>query len=296
MNPDWINIAAAFLSTSTPLFLVVLGLMMQEKVGVLNIGVVGLITLGALTAFTTTSDTNSYLLGYTTAALLTAIISAGFAFFVVVMMVNPYLAGFGLWVLGIGLSALLSAPYLTQTLPPMPFANESPIWQDPMVFISLLLILTAHFVFQHTRMGLIMRAIGHSAKAAHILGHEVLVTRFIVTIIGGLLCGLGGAHLALTHPLGGAPSWQEISSNTTIWLTLGLSFVAGWRFLRIVPAVLCTNLLILGVPIFFTPWFSIDLGLWVKVGPLIVLFVILCATGLAHKWPDRPKDLGRGKI
>lgn len=238
------TIAAIVLSmtkAATPLTFAALGELVTEKSGVLNLGVEGMMLVGALGAFITTIATGSAILGILAAILLGAAMAALFALLTLKLMTNQVATGLALTIFGVGLSAFLGRNTTGLTLVPLPSVNLGPLsaipligpivfGEDPLVYVSLALAAAVWWFLYKARPGLILRAVGESPSAAHAIGYPVLLIRFAAVIFGGACCGLGGAYLSLVY----TPMWVEGMSAGRGWIALALVVFSTWRPGRVV--------------------------------------------------------------
>lgn len=228
MSGNWDLLAAAgaaALTAATPLLLAALGELVAERAGVLDLGVEGLMLVGALAGFATTLATGSPGLGVLAAALAGAALAAPFALLVVTLPASQVAAGLGLALLGAGLSAVAGRSLVGIPLPPLPVVAGL----DPLVWLGLALVPLAEFLLIRTRWGLILRAVGENPEAAHALGYPVQGIRWAATLVGGGLGGVGGAYLSLAY----TPMWAENITAGRGWIAIALVVFAGWRPWRV---------------------------------------------------------------
>lgn len=228
MSAGWESVAAvtaAALTAATPLLLAALGELIAERAGVLDLGVEGLMLVGALAGFAVTLATGSPSLGVLAAAVAGAALAAPFALLVVTLPGNQVAAGLALALLGAGLSAVAGRGLVGIPLPPLPAV----MGLDPLVWLGLGLVPALHFVFSYTRMGLVLRAVGENPDSAHALGYPVRSIRWAATLAGGALGGVGGAYLSLAY----TPMWTENISAGRGWIAIALVVFAGWQPWRV---------------------------------------------------------------
>src|SRR5271155_2459279 len=202
---------------STPMLYAALGELVTEKSGVLNLGIEGMMLVGAVVGFAVTSITGSAILGVAAAALSGAAVSAIFAVLTLFLLANQVACGLALTIFGIGLSALIGRPFIGRPLERIPQLNipglsDIPVigplifGQDALVYISVAMAIAVHWFLNRTRRGLIVRAVGENHDAAHALGYSVVGIRFLAVIFGGAMSGIGGGYLSLAYH---TPPWAE---------------------------------------------------------------------------------------
>ena len=235
-----INLLAAGIRSGTPLLFATIGEIFAERSGVLNLGVEGMMLMGAMSAYGVSHATGNPWLG-----LLVGIIVGGFmallhAFMTVTLRADQVVSGLALTFLGMGLSAVLGAPLVevrnAPKLPafPIPGLSQIPVVgpilfdHNIIVYIGFLLIPVAWFYIYRTRPGLNLRAVGEYPAAADTLGINVTRLRYYYVILGGMLAGLGGAALSLAI----TPLWIEGMTAGQGWIAVGLVIFAGWDPLR----------------------------------------------------------------
>ena len=228
---------ASLMMASTPILLAAIGELVVEKSGVLNLGVEGMMILGAIAGFITAVEAGSPALGFMAAAVASAILALLFGFLTQVLLSNQVATGLALTLFGLGLSSLMGQEYTGIRPPNSPRlqildsdAAFAPILnQHPMIYLSLFLVVVVWWYFRRTRSGLILRAVGESHEAAHALGYSVLGTRFAAIAFGGACAGLGGAFLSLVI----VPQWTEGMTAGRGWIALAIVVFASWRAGRV---------------------------------------------------------------
>lgn len=239
-----LSIIMSIVSSASPLLLAALGELVCESAGVLNLGLEGLMLIGAVTGFMVSFATGSTVLGALAAPVAGALAAALFAVLTLKLLANQVATGLALALFGTGLSALLGASFVGHTVARLPALfpatlSADPSWRvlfgyDALVYMSLALVpLTAQFL-RHTRMGLIMRAVGENDEAAHALGYDVVLTRFLATLYGGALAGLAGAYFSLCL----TPMWAERLTAGRGWIALALVVFAAWQPWRLLAGAL----------------------------------------------------------
>ncbi len=231
---------AATLASGTPLALAGLGLLINEKAGVLNLGAEGMMLVAAIAgfaaAFTTGSDTAAFIAGAAAGGLL----AAAFGYLVIWLNTNQYATGLAISLFGYGFSAFVGVGYVGQKLSErtpfevpvlgqIPFIGPALFRHHPMVYIAILLIAAAVWFLYRSRAGLVLRAVGESPESAHALGYKVRWIRLLAVVAGGALCGVAGAFLSVVY----APLWVEGLVAGRGWIALALTTFATWRPVRV---------------------------------------------------------------
>jgi simple sugar transport system permease protein len=228
-------IILAVLAASTPLLLAAVGELVVERAGVLNLGVEGMMIMGAACAFAGAYVTGSTLLGALCGMLAGMALSAIFALLTLGLAVNQVATGLALTILGIGLSGLIGAGFVGEKIVPapqltlplltdLPFAGRILFGQDAFVYFSLALVAAIWWFIYRTRTGLVVRAVGDNHASAHALGYPVLTIRTIAVLFGGACAGLGGAYLPLAY----TPFFIPGMTAGRGWIALALVVFASW--------------------------------------------------------------------
>lgn len=229
---------AAAVAAGTPLVLAALGELLTERSGVLNLGVEGMMLMGAVTAFLVTHSTDSVWVGLAVGSAAGAAMATIHAFLSITMRANQIVSGLGLVILGIGLSTFLGQPVEGTVLSArihraaVPLLSDIPglgrifFQQDVITYGSWLLVATVAAYLAWSRPGLSLKAVGDSPATADAVGIRVWAVRYIHTIIGGVLAGAGGAYIVLAR----VPNWSEAATTNGIgWIAIALVIFAGWR-------------------------------------------------------------------
>jgi simple sugar transport system permease protein len=228
------------IAAATPLLLGTLGEVVAERSGVLNLGVEGMISCGAVAGFIAASATGSPWAGLLAAAAAGATLSLLHAFASISLRVNQVVSGLALAMLGVGLSGLLGKPYIgrPQAAPmpvfPIPLLADIPavgrilFQKDPFFYLAVALGLVLWLLLGRTRWGVRVRSVGENPAAAEAQGVSVSGLRWMCTAIGGALAGLAGAHLSLVY----SRSWTEGLSGGRGWIVIALTIFALWNPLR----------------------------------------------------------------
>ena len=234
------EILAAILITviaaATPLLFAAVGELVVEKSGVLNLGVEGMMVLGAVGAFATSLTTGSATLGILAGAAAGAVMALVFAVLTLTLLANQVASGLALTIFGIGASALIGRGFVGMPLERLPgldlpglsdLAVVGPLLfgHDVLVYLSIASIPAATWFLNRSRAGLVLRSIGENHQAAHALGHPVILVRYLALLFGGAMAGLGGAYLSLAY----TPMWAENMTAGRGWIALALVVFATWR-------------------------------------------------------------------
>lgn len=231
---------ASMMAAATPILLAALGELVVERAGVLNLGVEGMMIMGAISGFAASVATGSPLLGFAGAAVAGAVMALLFGILTQFLLSNQVATGLALTLFGLGLSALFGQGYqgvqppATGKVPfgplaDLPFLGPVLFGHDWVVYLSLLLVVAIWAWLRYTRAGLILRAVGESHDAAHALGYRVVRVRMLALMFGGALAGMGGACLSLIR----VPQWQEGMTAGAGWIALALVVFANWRAGRV---------------------------------------------------------------
>lgn len=231
---------AAMLASGTPLAIAGLGLLINEKVGVLNLGAEGMLLVGAVTGFAVSFHTGSTVLALLAGAGAAALLAALFGWLVIWINANQYATGLAVSLFGGGFSAFVGVPYVGQKLGApvshaipllgdIPFVGPALFRQHPMVYLTVIAVAVVAWFFYRTRAGLVLRAVGESPESAHALGYPVRLLRLAAVLAGGALCGVAGAYLSTVY----TPLWVEGMVAGRGWIALALTVFATWRPARI---------------------------------------------------------------
>lgn len=224
------------LGAATPLLFAAIGELVTEKSGVLNLGVEGMMLMGAVSAFAVTLSTGSVLLGLVAAMGAGALMALLFGILTLTFLANQVACGLALTIFGIGLSSFVGQDFVGKPLQAigkvdlgwltdLPVVGPIVFGQDPLVYLSLVLVAAVSWFLYHTRPGLILRAVGESHHAAHAIGYPVIAIRYMAVLFGGAMAGLGGAYLSLVY----TPMWVENMTAGRGWIALALVVFATWR-------------------------------------------------------------------
>ena len=234
--PHLIPFVASTAGAATPLMLGALGELVTERSGVLNLGLEGMMLVGAVAGFATTLHTGSLTLGLLAAMLAGMAMALVFGVLVLSLQTNQVATGLALTLFGVGLSAFAGRGLVGQTVPPLPKLAFAPLSDlpfigpmlfrfDAMVYLSLLLVPAIGWMLARSRVGLIIRAIGESPRSAHSVGYPVIAWRYAAVMFGGAFSGLAGAYLSLAL----TPMWVEGMTAGRGWIALALVVFATWK-------------------------------------------------------------------
>ena len=224
MGEFWVLLSAMMLA-GTPLLIAGLGLLLNERVGVLNLGAEGMMLMGAMAGFAGAFWTGSILFGLVLGAVAAALLAALFGVLVVFLMTNQYATGLAVMLFGTGLSAFLGTDLVQERLQ----VAQSPFIDNMACVAAIVLTVAVAYFFYRTRWGLVMRAVGESPESAHAIGYPVRVIRMAAVVAGGALCGVAGAFLSIIS----SPIWSEGMTAGKGWIALALIAFATWRPWRI---------------------------------------------------------------
>jgi simple sugar transport system permease protein len=229
------------IGAATPILLAALGELVVEKSGVLNLGVEGMMIIGAVCGFIVAVNTDSPMLGLLGAAVGGAVVSMLFAFLTQYLLSNQVATGLALTLFGLGLAALMGSSYNGIRPPRMarldidgltdlPIVGKLFFSHDPVIYGSLVLVVAVWYFLNRTRAGLVLRACGENHDAAHSLGYNVQLIRFGAIMFGGACAGVGGAYVSLVR----VPQWTEGMTAGVGWIALAIVVFAAWKPWRVI--------------------------------------------------------------
>ena len=236
-----IEIFIGIMIASAPLIFAAIGELLVERSGVLNLGVEGMMIVGALLGFVVISHTNNAYLAVLAALVAGMVIASIFAFLTQFLLTNQVATGLALTLFGLGFAAFAGREYTEVTieligpinipiLSEIPFIGPSLFSLNPLIYLAFFMVYLVWWFLFKTKQGLILRAIGDNHDAAHAIGHNVVLYRFMAILFGGAMAGLGGAFLSLVQ----VPIWGEGMTAGRGWIALGLVVFASWQPFRII--------------------------------------------------------------
>ncbi len=236
-----VSLIVSLMVAATPILIAAIGELVVEKSGVLNLGVEGMMIIGAICGFIVAVETGSPWLGFFAAMAGGAAISFIFAILTQYMLTNQVATGLALTLFGLGFAALLGHSYAGIKPPQfdkldIPFISDIPVIgplifsHDYMIYISLAIVAAVWYFLNRTRGGLVLRAAGENHDAAHALGYKVVRIRIMAILFGGAMAGLGGAYLSLVR----VPQWTEGMTAGAGWIALAIVVFASWKPWRVI--------------------------------------------------------------
>lgn len=213
------------MAAATPLLLAALGETVTERSGVLNLGVEGMMLMGAVAGFGGAFLSGNPWLGIVTSIIAGMLMSGLFGFLTLTLLANQVATGLALTLLGLGLSALAGEGFVGQPGVKLPAVSGF----DPIMLFSLVMVWVVGRLLFRTRAGLIIRAVGTSHASAHALGYNVVAVRYLCVLFGGAMSGLAGGYLSLVY----TPQWVENMTAGRGWIALALVVFASWLPLRV---------------------------------------------------------------
>ena len=231
---------AATLNAGTVLAIASLGLLINEKVGIVNLGAEGIMLCAALAGFAAVVHSGSTLVGFAAGMAAGAVLAAIFGLLVIWLNTHQYATGLALSLFGGGFSAFAGTGYVQARLPEqsqwaipvlgdVPFIGPALFRHHPMVYFAMVLTLALIWFLYRTRTGLVLRSVGESPESAHALGYPVRRIRLAAVVAGGALCGLAGAYISTVY----TPLWVEGMVAGKGWIALALTTFATWRPARV---------------------------------------------------------------
>ena len=235
MEPYALLIAAT-LNAGTVLAIASLGLLINEKAGIVNLGAEGMMLCAAIAGFAAVVHTGSDTLGFAAGMLAGAVMAAIFGALVIWLNTNQYATGLALSLFGAGFSAFAGVSYVQEKMPErpsfaipglsdIPFVGSALFKHHPLVYLTVLFAAALVWWLYRTRAGLVLRSVGERPESAHALGYPVRWIRFGAVVAGGALCGLAGAYISVIY----TPLWVEGMVAGKGWIALALTTFATWR-------------------------------------------------------------------
>jgi simple sugar transport system permease protein len=223
------------ITAATPLLLAAIGELVVERSGVLNLGVEGMMVMGAVAGFAVTNTTGHPFFGILGALIAGAAVSLVFAFVTQTLVANQVASGLALTLFGLGLSGLIGESFVgtpgiklpsldVPVLTDLPFIGSILFGQDVLVYLSFALVAGVSFMLFRTRIGLVVRAVGDNHASAHALGYPVVLVRYAAIVFGGACAGLGGGYMSVVY----TPLWVEEMTAGRGWIALALVVFSSW--------------------------------------------------------------------
>jgi simple sugar transport system permease protein len=236
MTAILVNLLVSVMAAATPLLLAAIGELVVERVAVLNLGVEGMMLVGAIAGFATAHETGNLPLALGAAIVAGMLLSLVFAVLTLTLQANQTATGLALTIFGRGFSALVGAGYVgiaAPTLPHLhiPVLSNLPVLgpvlfgYDPLVYLAFASLGAVAWFLARTHAGLIMRAVGDQHDAAHVLGYKVIRIRYLAVLFGGGMAGIAGAYMSLAY----TPLWAQDMIAGRGWVALALVTFAAWR-------------------------------------------------------------------
>ncbi len=278
--PGWIvTTITRAVAVSTPLLWAALGEIYAERTGVVNLGVEGMMILGAFIAFAVAQTIGSPALGLVAAAAVGGLAALLHAFVAVTLRANQYVSGLALAMFGLGLAGVLGRAYegipLLNTLPEI----------SGFTYLGLLLAVVLWFVLYHTRLGIVIRSTGESPAAADALGVNVLLVRYLAVVFGGVLAGVAGGWLSVAY----RPSWTEGMTAGMGWIAIAIAIFAGWDPLKAVWGAFLFGALFY-LSFFLQSWISPEV---LRAMPFAFTILALAVTARSRRGQGAPEALGQ---
>lgn len=295
---------AACIVAGTPLAFATIGELITEKSGSTNLGVEGMMLLGAVMGFITGQNTGNPFLAMVAAAVAGAVGALIFGFLTVTLRANQIVVGLTLTIFGTGLAQLVGRPLLGSTLPStvtsdfaklalpglskIPVIGEIFFAQDRFVYLSYVVTIVAAIYMYKTKWGRNMKAVGESNEAADASGINVTLYKYVHILIGGALCGLGGAYLSIVR----MPIWQEDIVNGRGWIAVALVIFVAWNPVKgFFGSALFGGLSILGLKL-QTMGFAFSQYLFDMIPYICTIVIVFLATYKNKRESQPPADLG----
>lgn len=295
---------ATCIVAGTPLALATLGELITEKSGNLNLGVEGMMLIGAVMGFIGAYTTRNPVVALLCAGIAGGLSASIYAFLTVTLKANQTVTGLTLTIFGTGFSSFVGQPYIGFSVPKavsvffakksipilsqIPFIGDILFKQDVFVYISYILVIVLYIYIQKTRIGLNMRAVGESSSAADASGINITVYKYAHIILGGVLCGFGGAYLALIR----VPIWQEDVVGGRGWIAVALVIFASWNPIKaFFGAAFFGGLSILGLRM-QAMGITVSQYLFNMVPYIATVLIVIASSCKETKANQPPSDLG----
>jgi simple sugar transport system permease protein len=237
---EYALLLAATLNAGTVLAIAALGLLINEKAGIVNLGAEGMMLCAAIAGFAAVVHTGNTWVGFAAGMAAGALLAAIFGGLVIWFNTNQYATGLALSLFGSGFSAFAGVKYVQEKLPEatkhfipvlsdIPWVGEAFFRHHPLVYLTMIFTGWLIWFLNRTRAGLVLRSVGESPESSHALGYPVRRIRFMAVLAGGALCGLAGAYLSIVY----TPLWVEGMVAGNGWIALALTTFATWRPARV---------------------------------------------------------------
>ena len=293
-----VGLLNATLQAATLLFIAALGELITEKSGILNLGVEGMISIGAVTGFMTAINTQNILLSVLVGILSSSVFASIHALVTVVLKQDQTVSGLILTILGLAVSALLGKNYvgkkLVSKLENISSINEPSnilevlISQNIIFYIAVVLMIITSYVLKNTMFGRRLEAVGEDSKSSDSMGLKIAKTQFVATCVGGAFAGLSGVYLTLSY----VPYWTDNMTSGRGWIALALVIFGGWKPYRTALGALLFGFLEALVPRLQTYGFELSPYI-VKITPYIItILVLIILTVYKGGITGAPKNIG----
>ena len=293
-----VGLLNATLQAATLLFIAALGELITEKSGILNLGVEGMISIGAVTGFMTAINTQNILLSVLVGILSSSVFASIHALVTVVLKQDQTVSGLILTILGLAVSALLGKNYvgkkLVTKLENISSINEPSnilevlISQNIIFYIAVVLMIITSYVLKNTMFGRRLEAVGEDSKSSDSMGLKIAKTQFVATCVGGAFAGLSGVYLTLSY----VPYWTDNMTSGRGWIALALVIFGGWKPYRTALGALLFGFLEALVPRLQTYGFELSPYI-VKITPYIItILVLIILTVYKGGITGAPKNIG----
>jgi general nucleoside transport system permease protein len=231
---------AATFNSGTVLALAALGLLVNERAGIVNLGAEGMMLVAAVVGYAIAVHTGNDWVAFCGGAVAGALLAALFGVLAIWLNTNQVATGLALSLFGVGFSAFIGQPYVQEklteraqfaipVLADIPFIGPALFRQHPMVYLAVALTVGLAWFLYRSRAGLVLRAVGESPESAHALGYPVRRIRMLAVMVGGAMCGLSGAYISVVY----TPLWVEGMIAGKGWIALALTTFATWRPTRV---------------------------------------------------------------
>lgn len=301
----FIDAIVTIVGITTPILLAATGELVAEKSGVINLGVEGMMLIGAITAFAVAFDFGPGLgdlapwVGVLCAAIAGAVSSLLFAVLVLTLGSNQVATGLALTIFGVGLSSLIGAGYVGMTIPSFDTIFPEKLAADPvgrvvfgyspLVYFALIMVVAVGWFLRRTRSGLVLRAVGENDISAHSIGYPVIRIRYAAVAFGGALAGVAGAYFSMVI----TPMWAQEMTAGRGWIALALVVFAGWRATRLLAGAYFFGVLMTLELYAKASGFSFLPSQFWAAMPYIMAVVVLAVMSAGAGRADAPACLGR---